>query len=177
MLSNDAKEEIRDFADRITPKNWNIILHPLDAQFKPRVFNLFISIGDENEEMPEDQRVEYGHVDEENRPCPGGVTGGVLFSDLRERGFEEGGKVSQAVIQIWPYRGDWRLRLVREFALLTAYRRKALGLKAHKGEETVIVRPEFPDEKLKDRSFSKAYSLFSKRSEEAFGHKMPSLKI
>jgi len=168
MLSNDAKEEIRDFADRITPKNWNIILHPLDAQFKPRVFNLFISIGDENEEMPEDQRVEYGHVDEENRPCPGGVTGGVLFSDLRERGFEEGGKVSQAVIQIWPYRGDWRLRLVRELARLAAYRRKALRLKAHRGEETVIVRPEFPVEELGDSAFSRAYSLLSKRSQERF---------
>lgn len=178
MLSNDAKEEIMDFADRIAPKNWNIILHPFDAQFKPCLFNVFISIGDEDEEMPDNQdEQEYGDLEEENRPCPGGVTGGVLFSDLRERGFEEGGRVSQAVIQIWPYKGDWRLRLVRELARLAAYRRKALKLRAHRVEGAVIVRPEFPGEELKDPAFSSAYSLLSKRTEEAFGHKMPSLKI
>lgn len=169
MLSNEAKEEVRVFADRITPRNWNIIVHPFDAQFRPRIFNIFISIGDEDEEMPADhEEQEYGNLEDENRPCPGGVTGGVLFSDLRERGVEERGRVSQAVILIWPYRGDWRLRIVRELARLAAYRRKALRLKAHRGEETVIVRPEFPGEELNSPVFSRAYSLLSKRAEELF---------
>ena len=167
MLSNDAKEEIRDFADRITPGNWNIILHPFDAQFKPCAFNLFISIGNEVEEVPEDKgEQEYENLEEEKRPCPGGVTGGVLFSDLSERGLEEEGRVSQAVIQIWPYRGDWRSRLVKELARLAAYRRKALRLKANRGKGTVIVRTEFPGEELKDPAFSSAYSLLLKRIEE-----------
>jgi hypothetical protein len=171
MLSNDAKEEIKDFAGRITPENWNIILHPFDARFKPGVFNVFISVGDENEDMPvERDEQEYENLEEENRPCPGGVTGGLLFSDLRERGVEEEGRVSQAVILIWPYRGNWRSRLVRELARLAAYRRRALRLKAHRGEETVIVRPEFPGEELKDPVFSRAYSLLLKRTEEMFGH-------
>jgi hypothetical protein len=178
VLSSDAKEEIRDFADRITPENWNIILHPFDAQLKPGIFNVFISIGDEDEGMPADhEEQEYESFEEENRPCPGGVTGGVLFSDLRERGFEEGGRVSQAVVQIWPCKGDWRPRLVRELARLAAYRRKALRLKAHRREETVIVRPEFPGEELNSLAFSSAYSLLSKRAEAMFGYKMPSLKI
>jgi len=178
MLSNDSKEEIRDFADRITPENWNIILHPFDARFKPGVFNVFISIGDEDEDMPANQEEqEDENLEEENRPCPGGVTDGLLFSDLRERGLKEEGRVSQAVILIWPYRGDWRSRLVRELARLAAYRRRALSLKAHRGEEPVIVRPEFPGEELKDPAFSRAYSLILKRTEERFGHKMPCLKI
>ena len=177
MLSDDAKEEIRDFTERITPRNWNIILHPFDAQFKPRVFNVFIRIGGEDEEVPtEGEDRQYGDLRAENVPCPGGVTGGVLFSDLRERGFEGGGKVSQAVIQIWPYSGDWRLRLVRELARLSAYRRKALRLKAHKEEGTLIVRPEYPGEELKDPAFNSAYSLLSKRTEAAVGRTMPSLK-
>lgn len=173
MLSNDAKEEIRDFADRITPENWNIILHPFDAQVKPGVFNVFIRIGDEDEDMPADRdEREYANLEEENRPCPGGVTGGLLFSDLRERGVEEEGRVSQAVILIWPYMGDWRSRLVRELARLAAYRRRALRLKAHRSEETVIIRPEFPGEELEDPAFSSAYSLLIKRTEETFGHKV-----
>ena len=166
MLTNDAKEEIRGFVDRITPKNWHIILHPFDAQLKPHVFNLFISIGDEDEEMSDDHyEQEYENLEDENRPCPGGVTGGVLFSDLKDRGLEEGGRISQAVIQIWPYRGDWRLRLLRELARIAAYRRKALRLKANRGEGTVIVRPEFPGEELKEPAFISAYSLFEKRTE------------
>ena len=178
MLSNDTQEEIRAFAERITPENWNIILHPFDAQFKPGAFNVFIRIGGEDEDMPRDStEQEYENLEKKNRPCPGGVTGGLLFSDLRERGLEEEGRVSQAVIQIWPYMGDWRLRIVRELARLATYRRKAMRLKAHRSEETVIIRPEFPGEELEDPAFSSAYSLLSKRAEEAFGHIMPSLKV
>ncbi len=171
MLSNDTQEEIREFAEKITPENWRIILHPFDAQYKPGVFNLFIRIGGEDEDMPQEREEEYENLEEEKRPCPGGVTGGLLFSDLRERGLEEG-RVSQAVIQIWPYTGDWRLRIVRELARLATYRRKAMRLKAHRSEETVIVRPEFPGEELEDPAFSSAYSLLLKRTEETFGHKV-----
>ena len=167
MLSNDAKDEIRVFTDRITPKNWNIILHPFDAQFKPHVFNLLISIRDEDEEMPDNHdEQEYENFDEENCPCPGGVTGGVLFSDLSERGLGEEGRISQAVIQIWPYWGDWKLRLMRELARLATYRRKALRLKANRGKGTVMVRSEFPGEDLREPPFISAFSLFAKRAGE-----------
>ena len=44
MLSDVQKEEIRWFADRVTPKSWNVVLRPEDEIKEPGVLNILISI-------------------------------------------------------------------------------------------------------------------------------------
>jgi hypothetical protein len=44
MTSTFNKEKIRRFAERITPKSWNIILHEKDALKTAGVLNILLSI-------------------------------------------------------------------------------------------------------------------------------------
>ena len=44
MLSDAQKQEMRRFADRITPKSWNVVLRAEDEIKEPGILNILISI-------------------------------------------------------------------------------------------------------------------------------------
>ena len=158
MLTDGTKQEMRVFAERITPKNWNIILNAADLRYGTGILNVLLSISDEGEEGIS------GRQDADPELCAGRVTGGMLFTDLKERDFDGKGKMAQAVIFVSPYFDDWRRPLVQALAQLAVYRWHAFRIRAHKKEGMVIVRPGSPEEVRHDPIFKSALSILAKRA-------------
>ncbi|MGD9105903.1 MAG: hypothetical protein PVJ50_09655 [Desulfobacterales bacterium] len=203
MLSDVQKEEIRWFADRITPKSWNIILRPEDEIEKPGVLNILISIQKPENEVFTDcfgnkcypcestRGIEYfeniyGDVFLKNqlRPALGMVSGRMVFKDLNSPMTDLKGKVAKIKIKLWPYLGDWKGTLIHELAHVAVYRYKAFKTKEYKNNalfktpwsidiKTLLIRKTLLREGHHGETFQRAFSALAKRAIREFGVDIP----
>ena len=148
MLSDTQKEDIRQFADRITPKSWHVILDPRDERLEAGVLNIHINIeGPENEVYTDffgrkcypyeagDGTLwyenKYGNLFHRNqiKPVLGMIYGRMVFKTIKSHGIHRKGKVARIVIRLWPYLDDWKITLVHELAHVAVYRYHACRTK------------------------------------------------
>jgi len=172
MLSDVQKQEMRRFADRITPKGWNVVLRPEDEIKEPGILNILISIQKPETEVFTDYfgnkcypceskdgiryfENRYGDVFFKNqvKPALGMVSGRMVFKDLKTYMTDRKGKVAKITIKLWPYLGDWKGTLIHELAHVAVYRYKHEG---HHGS-----------------TFQRAFSTLAKRAIREFGAKIP----
>ena len=151
MTSTFNKEKMRRFADRVTPKNWNIILHEKDALETAGVLNILLSIQGQNSQVYSDAygnkcyeyqgrsgetyyANRYGDIFHKNqvKPVLGMVLGRMTFKELKPLGGDKKGKVARIIVQLWPDLGDWRVTLVHELAHVAVYRWRAFMTKDYK---------------------------------------------
>jgi hypothetical protein len=151
MTSNFNKEKMRRFADRITPKNWNIILHEKDVLDTAGVLNILLSIQGQDSPVYSDAHGNkcyeyqgrsgekyfanrYGDIFQKNqvKPVLGMVLGRMTFKELKSFGGNKKGKVANIIVQLWPDIGDWRVTLVHELAHVAVYRWRAFMTKEYK---------------------------------------------
>jgi hypothetical protein len=165
MWSDAEKEEMRLYAEGITPRNWNVILNAADLTCETGVLNvllIFADAGDEGSRSREDLTPECRDTDPAYQG--GRVSGGMLFTDLKERGVDQEGKMAQAVVLLADHFGDWRESLVHALAQLAVYRWHAFRMKAYRKEGTVMVRPGYDMTPGNDPIFQHALSIMADRA-------------
>ena len=151
-VSNMEKEEMRRFADQITPANWNVVLHPKDDKLAPNILNIFLRIQDSD------------HRDPGGTTCKALFSGGMLFSNLKDIGIDHKGSVAQVVVQLWPYSGDWKEALIHELAHVAVYRCLAFRMKTYKDEPRMTLPEADYEQDPHGVTFKKAFSIMKKRS-------------
>jgi hypothetical protein len=151
MTSALNKEKMRRFADRVTPKNWNVILHEKNALETAGVLNIILSIQGQDSQVFSDAHGNkcyeyqetggetyfanrYGDIFHKHqvRPVLGMVLGRMTFKELRSCEGNKKGKVAKIIVQLWPDLGDWRVTLVHELAHVAVYRWRAFVTKEYK---------------------------------------------
>jgi len=203
MLSHLQKEEIRRFADRITPKSWNVVLRPEDEIKEPGVLNILISIQKPENEVFTDyfgnkcypcestrgikyfENI-YGDVFLKNqvKPVLGMVSGRMIFKDLKPTRTERKGKVAKITIKLWPYLGDWKGTLAHELAHVAVYRYHAFKTKNYRSKtlfrnpwdvnsRKVFARETLMHEGHHGPAFQRAFSTLAKRAIREFGAEIP----
>ena len=203
MTSTFKKEKIRRFAERITPKSWNIILHEKDALETAGVLNILLSIQGQYTQVYTDIygnkcyeykgrcgekyfTNKYGDVFHKNqvKPVLGMVLGRMTFKEIKPFGNDKRGKVANIIVQLWPHLGDWRVTLVHELAHVAVYRWRAFmtkdydkkGLfKMHLGENlrARIIKEQLTMESHHGPRFQKALLSLVKRAIREFGEEIP----
>lgn len=203
MLSDVQKEEIRRFADRITPKSWNVVLAPEDEIKEPGILNILISIQKPESEVFTDYfgnkcypceskdgikyfENRYGDVFLKNqvKPALGMVSGRMVFKDLKAHVTDRKGNVAKITIKLWPYLGDWKGTLIHELAHVAVYRYNAFKTREYR-EKTLFKNPWNIDFKalfirktlLREGhhgpAFQRAFSTLAKRAIREFGAEIP----
>jgi len=203
MTSPFSKEKMRRFADRITPKNWNIILHEKDALETSGVLNILLSIQGQDSQVYADIygnkcyeyegrgaekyfANKYGDVLHKNqvKPVLGMVLGRMTFKEVKSFGGDKKGKVAKIIVQFWPDLGDWRVTLVHELAHVAVYRWRALMTKDYKKQglfkrhpvenlRASIIKEQSTMESHHGPRFQKALLSLAKRTIREFGEKIP----
>lgn len=204
MLSDVQKQEMRRFADRITPKGWNVVLRPEDEIKEPGILNILISIQKPETEVFTDYfgnkcypceskdgiryfENRYGDVFFKNqvKPALGMVSGRMVFKDLKTYMTDRKGKVAKITIKLWPYLGDWKGTLIHELAHVAVYRYNAFKTREYRkkalfknpwdiGTKTLFVRETLLREGHHGPAFQKAFSTLAKRAIREFGAEIPS---
>lgn len=202
MTSTFSKEKMRRFAERITPKSWNIILHEKDALETSGVLNILLSIQGQDSLVYSDSygnkcyeyqgrsgekyfANKYGDVLHKNqvKPVLGMVLGRMTFKELKSFGGDKKGRVAKIIVQLWPDLGDWRVTLVHELAHVAVYRWRAFMTKDYKkqglfkrrvGEnlKTSIIRKQLSMENHHGPRFKKALLSLAKRAIREFGEEI-----
>lgn len=203
MLSDVQKEEIRRFADRITPKSWNVVLEPEDEIKEPGILNILISIQKPENEVFTDcfgnkcypcestRGIEYfeniyGDVFLKNqvKPALGMVSGRMVFKDLKAHVTDRKGKVAKITIKLWPYLGDWKGTLIHELAHVAVYRYNAFKTREYREKalfknawdidiKTLFIRKTLLREGHHGPAFQRAFSTLAKRAIREFGAEIP----
>jgi hypothetical protein len=203
MTSTFGKEKMRRFADRITPKSWNIILHEKEASETAGVLNILLSIQGQDSRIYSDSygnkcyeyqgsgdenyfANRYGDIFHKNqvKPVLGMVLGRMTFKELKSSGGDKTGKVAKIIVQLWPDIGDWRVTLVHELAHVAVYRWRAFVTKDYKkqglfkrfvGENlrTNIIREQLSMENHHGPRFQKALLSLAKRAVKEFREEIP----
>jgi hypothetical protein len=203
MISSVKNEEIQRFADRITPKNWNVVLSPEDEINEPGILNVLIRIQKPETEVFTDyfgnkcytheskDGIEYfvnryGDVFLRNqvKPALGMVYGRMVFKDLKSTGMERKGNVAKITIKLWPYLGDWKGTLIHELAHVAVYRYNAFKTKEYREKalfknpwnidpKTLIIKKTFQREGHHGPAFQRAFSSLAKRAIREFGAEIP----
>jgi hypothetical protein len=203
MLSDVQKEEIRRFADRITPKSWNVVLEPEDEIKEPGILNILISIQKPENEVFTDcfgnkcypcestRGIEYfeniyGDVFLKNqvKPALGMVSGRMVFKDLKTYMTDRKGKVAKITIKLWPYLGDWKGTLIHELAHVAVYRYNAFKTREYREKalfknpwdidtKTLFIRKTLLREGHHGPAFQRAFSTLAKRAIREFGAEIP----
>ena len=198
-MSFEKDTKIQRFADRITPKNWNVILRPEDEIKEPGALNVLIRIQKpetevftdyfgnkcysyENEKGNKYFVNRYGDVflRDQVKPALGMVAGRMVFKDLKSMRTERKGKVAKITIKLWPYLGDWKGTLIHELAHVAVYRYNAFKTKAYKEKalfknpwnidpKMLIIKKKLQREGHHGQSFQKAFSMLAKRAIREFG--------
>jgi hypothetical protein len=203
MVPDIQKQEIHRFADRITPKSWNVVLYPEDEIKAPGILNIFIRIQKPEHEVFTDNfgnkcypceskdgirffENRYGDVFLKNqvKPVLGMVSGRMVFKDLKVRMTGRKGKVAKITIKLWPYLGDWKGTLIHELAHVAVYRYNAFKTREYKKKvlfknpwdidtKTLFIRKTLLREGHHGSAFQKAFSTLSKRAIREFGTEIP----
>ncbi|MGD8770027.1 MAG: hypothetical protein PVJ06_08280 [Desulfobacterales bacterium] len=204
MLSSAKKEKIQRFADRITPKNWNVVLRPEDEIKEPGVLNVLIRIQKPETEIftdyfgnkcyPYESKDgikyfvnRYGDVFLRNqvKPALGMVSGRMVFKDLKSTQTERKGKFAKITIKLWPYLGDWKGTLIHELAHVAVYRYTAFKTKEYRKKnlfkntwnmnpKTLFLKKTLQIEGHHGPAFQRSFSMLAKRAIREFGAEIPS---
>jgi hypothetical protein len=203
MLSDVQKQEICRFADRITPKSWNVILRSEDEIQAPGILNILISIQKPETEVFTDYfgnkcypceskdgikyfENRYGDIFLKNqlKPALGMVSGRMVFKDLKTYMTDRKGKVAKITIKVWPYLGDWKGTLIHELAHVAVYRYKAFKTREYRKKalfdppwyidtKTLFIRKALLSEGHHGPAFQRAFSTLAKRAIREFGAQIP----
>lgn len=203
MTSIFNKEKMRRFADWITPKSWNIILHEKDALETAGVLNILLSIQGQDSQVYSDSygnkcyeyegrggekyfANRYGDIFHKNqvKPVLGMVLGRMTFKELKSFGGDKKGKVAKIIVRLWPDLGDWRVTLVHELAHVAVYRWRAFVTKDYKkqglfksypGENlrASIIKEQLTMENHHGTRFQKALLSLVKRAIREFREEIP----
>ena len=203
MTSTFNGEEIRRFADRITPKSWNIIFDQKDALVMAGVLNILLSIHGQDSQVYSDSygnkcyeykgkggekyfANRYGEVFHNNqvKPALGMILGRMTFKELKSFGVDKKGKVAKITVQLWPHLGDWRSTLVHELAHIAVYRWRAFMTKDYKKgslsksyhDENLrmsLIKEQLTMEDHHGPRFQKALLSLTKRALREFGEEIP----
>ena len=203
MTSTFKKERIRGFAERITPKSWNIILHEKNALKTPGVLNILLSIQGEESRVYSDSygnkcyeyqgrsgetyfSNRYGDIFHKNqvKPVLGMVLGRMTFKKLKSFENDKKGKFAKIIVQLWPDLGDWRVTLVHELAHVAVYRWRAFRTKDYNkqglfkryfGENlrSSIIKEQLTLENHHGPRFQKALLSLIKRTIREFREEIP----
>jgi hypothetical protein len=203
MISTFTKEKMRRLAERITPKNWNIILHQKNALETAGVLNILLSIQGQDSQVYSDSygnkcyeyegragekyfATRYGDIFHKNqvRPVLGMVLGRMTFKELKSFGDDKKGKVAKIIVQLWPDLGDWRVTLVHELAHVAVYRWRAFMTKEYKKQglfkrypdenlRTSLIKEQLTMENHHGPRFQKAFSSLIKRAIREFRGEIP----
>ena len=204
MLSDVQKQEMRRFADRITPKSWNVVLRSEDEIKAPGILNILISIQKPESEVFTDYfgnkcypcesrdgiryfENRYGDVFLKNqvKPALGMVSGRMVFKDLKTYMTGRKGKVAKITIKLWPYLGDWKGTLIHELAHVAVYRYYAFKTRDYRKKtlfknpwdidtKTLFIRKTLLREGHHGSTFQRAFSTLAKRAIREFGAQIPS---
>jgi hypothetical protein len=203
MTSPFSKEKMRRFADRITPKSWNIILHEKDELKIAGVLNILLSIQGPNSQVYSDDHGNkcyeyqgksgetyyanrYGDIFHKNqvKPVLGMVLGRMTFKELKSFEGDTKGKHAKIIVQLWPDIGDWRVTLIHELAHVAVYRWRAFMTKDYKKHglfkryvgkdlKVNIIRERLSMENHHGPRFQKALLSLAKRVIKEFREEIP----
>lgn len=203
MFSDDQKEAIRRFADRVTPRSWHIVLDPKDERIQPGILNVHLSLQGPESEVYTDflgrKCYPFKHKDgtiwyanrygdvfhrREVKPILGMIDGRMVFNDLKTLGVNRKGKVARIIVRLWPYLGDWKGTVIHELAHVAVYRHQACRTKDYQNKtlfkshwnidvKTLLIREKFLREGHHGPSFQKAFFTLSKRVIREFGSEIP----
>lgn len=203
MPSDDPKEAIRHFADRITPQSWHIVLDSKDEKIHPGILNIHLSLqGPESEVYTnfwgrkcypfEDRGGKIWYSDklgnlyhrDQVKPILGMISGRMVFKDLKALGVNAKGKVARIIVRLWPYLGDWKGTLIHELAHVAVYRYQAYRTKDYhkktlfKNFWNVDVKSLLVEERLLREGhhgprFKKAFFSLAQRAIKEFGTEIP----
>ncbi len=165
-------EVIRQFADTITPPNWNVVLCPEDYKYKPGTLNIWLQVLD---------AMESAKLFASEGPFLGRVWGPMWFTRLSSvkgsiagaaRGFEihGDGSIGRVHIQICPHMGNWRSIVIHELAHLAATRCRAREIRAFRGDN-VFVANEKTIDSHDGPLFRKALFRMIRRAEAKWGQR------
>ncbi len=163
-FSDTEQEEIRQFADRITPKNWNIFIHPKDFKYIPGILNIQLYFFDVIDDFDEHMATVHGPM----RVC--------LISFFKDHypeaaeAFQKYGEGSFAssLIGIHPT-ASWDLEgtIIHELAHVAVDRLKVFQQKPMKKNLSFAFK--YPDEDLHGQLFQRFYRILLNRTEKMFG--------
>ena len=203
-MTSVKNEEIQRFANRITPKSWNVVLRPEDEIKEPGVLNILISIQKPETEVftdyfgnkcyPYESKDgikifvnRYGNVffKHQVKPALGMVSGRMVFKDLKSTRAERKGKVAKITIKLWPYLGDWKGTLIHELAHVAVYRYNAFKTREYREKillkspwnidpKTLFLKKTLQREGHHGPTFQRAFSTLAKRAIREFGAEIPS---
>ena len=203
MVSDAQKEEIRRFADRVTPQSWHIVLDPKDERIEPGVLNIHITIQEPEDEVYTDffggkcypfeagdgsicYANRYGNVFHRNqvKPILGMIYGRMVFKNLKALGCDRKGKIARIIVRLWPYLGDWKGTLIHELAHVAVYRYQACRTKDYRKKtlfknfwnvdlKSLLVEERLLREGHHGLSFKKAFLSLTQRTIKEFGAEIP----
>jgi hypothetical protein len=203
MSSDVQKEAIRQFADRITPNSWHIIMDSKDERIKPGILNVHLSLQGPASEVYTDfwgrkcypfehkdgtiwYANRYGNVFHRHqvKPILGMIYGRMVFKDLKELGVNLKGKVARIIVRLWPYLGDWKGTLIHELAHVAVYRYQACRSKHYSKKtlyknfwnidsKSLLIEERLLREGHHGPSFKKAFFSLTQRAIKEFGAEIP----
>lgn len=171
-FTDTDKEKIRQFADDITPKNWNVVLHPKQDRLEPGTLNILLSFKSSEYEVYPDGNGHACYSDERGvETCRRMIPGGMMFMDLKDIGIDRNGKVAQIVIQLWPQYQQMKKVLLQELARIAAIRKLVLETRATRRSGTLVVKERPADDEKNRRAIDRALSLLIRRAIRCYGDK------
>jgi len=108
LFTDIEREEIRKFAERITPPSWNVFLDFKKRRKDPGILNISLDIRDAH--------------DEKDSIFQAAVRGWMSFCD----------RIGYVHVVIQPYVTDWQGLIIHEFAHLAVYRWVAYKTKVYR---------------------------------------------
>ncbi len=198
MVSDAQKDEIRRFADRVTPQSWHIVLDTKDERMQPGILNVYLSLQGPEEQVYTDfwgrKCYTFEHKDgtlffanrqgdffrrHQVKPILGMVDGRMVFKDLKEPGVDRKGKVAKIIVRLWPHLGDWKGTLIHELAHVAVYRYHACQRKDYRKKTpfknfwNVDMKSLLAEERIQweghhGPSFQKAFLSLRKRAIQEF---------
>jgi len=166
-FSDTVQEEVRQFADGITPKNWNIFIHPKDFKYISGILNIqlcFLNVVDDFDDLDEHMAAVHGPM----RVC--------LISFFKDHypeaaeAFQQygDGSFASSLIKIHPT-ANWDLEgtIIHELAHVAADRFLVFQQKPIKKNLSFAFKD--PDEDPHGQLFQRFYRILLNRTAKVFG--------
>ena len=203
MISDAQKEAMRQFADRVTPQSWHIVLDSKDERIQPGILNVHLSLQGPESEVYTDiwgrKCYPFEHTDgsiwyanrsgnvyhrHQVKPILGMIDGRMVFKNLKTLGVNRKGKIARIIVRLWAYLGDWKGTLIHELAHVAVYRYQACRTKDYQNNalfknpwnidfKSLLIKERFLREGHHGPSFQKAFFTLSKRAIREFGAEIP----
>jgi len=164
IFSDAEKEKIRRFADRITPKNWNIWIYPKDCKYIPRILSIRL----------------WFHNDDTIDARMGSVHGSIqvypisIFKEVNPEAAKAlkkygDGSSTQVTIEIYPVSVFVGLEdtIIHELAHVAVGRYETWQQKPLKHKSPFVFKE--PEDGMHGTLFQRFYRIMLHRAEKVFG--------